>query len=246
MLRSRAILPALMLLSTGYTQAQQKPSPARSLSASVRVSAIGNPVDRDYLRTQGQTLQGTAAPYVEEYAKDNSIDLQRLGHVLFPKGYPPPPASGAPPVLISSYEYKRGDWTYFESRTVVLYDLLEIRGDEMEEPMLLLLYSHATPDSIIIDRFEAEWRLALVNTGYQVISDVPFTTRIKHHEKGVWDMIYTGLTIENAAPVVRIMYTHTGGGGGRDQEFTFLFEIERQPRLKLLEGKQTLDEYDAD
>jgi hypothetical protein len=46
--------------------------------------------------------------------------------------------------------------------------------------------------------------------------------------------------------VIRIIYAHTGGGGGRDQEFTFRFAVEGPPpRLKLLQSSQTLDEYSA-
>lgn len=210
----------------------------------VSITVVGNPVRGDYIQTNGQTLSGIAAPYVAEYANENDIDLPRLSASLFPSGFPKAPASGETAVLIGSYKYRTHNWSYFQGPTVVLYDLLKIRGAGIENPMLLVLYNRVNPDAIIIDRFEADWHLALVSTTYKILSDALFNTRIKHQEKGLWDMIYTDLSVERGSPFVRIMYTHTGGGGGRDQEFTFSFVIERPPvRLKLRRAKQTLDEY---
>lgn len=57
-------------------------------------------------------------------------------------------------------------------------------------------------------------------------------------------MIYTKLSLEDEAPVVRITYVHTGSGGGRDQEFTFTFATGDRPScIKLEEGRQTADLY---
>ena len=239
------MLAGILSLMTAWCGAQQVAS-ALTRSQQLRVTSVGNPVRGEYIQTHGQSVEGIAAPYVAEYARDNSIDVQRLGRALFPKGFPKSSASAGAGVPISSYQHKTGDWTYFQSSTVVLYELLKIRGEDTSAPMLLVLYSRDTPNAIIIDRFTAEWHLALVSNTYRVFSDVPFQTHIKYEEKGLWDMIFTDLTIEGAAPVVRIKYAHTGGGGGREQEFTFHFGIEGQPRrLKLLEAKQTVDEYDA-
>lgn len=244
-LQRTVILAGILSLTAAFCGAQQAasvPTPSGQLS----VTSAGNPVRGEYIQTQGKTVDGIAAPYVAEYARDNAIDLQRLGKALFPKGFPKSPGSAGADVPISSYRYKTGDWTYFQSSTVLLYELLKVSLAHTSASMLLVLYSRSVPDAIVIDRFTAEWHLALVSDSYQVLSDLPFRTHIKHAEKGLWDMIYTDLAIEAAAPVVRIMYAHTGGGGGRDQEFTFHFDIEGQPpRLKFLTAKQTVDEYDA-
>jgi hypothetical protein len=244
-LQRTTVLAGILGLGAAWCIAQQAVS-AVAPSQQLRIAKIGNPVRGEYIRTQGQTVRGIAAPYVEEYARENGIELERLGKALFPKDFPKPPAPDSAGVPISSYQYKTGDWTYFQSSTVVLYELLKVRGVDTSAPMLLVLYSRETPDAIIIDRFTAEWRLAQLTGSYRVSSDVPFETQIKHEEKGLWDMIYTDLAIEDAAPVVRILYAHTGGGGGRDQEFTFHFVLERQPpRLKLVGAKQTLDEFNS-
>jgi hypothetical protein len=245
LLRVAAALPAVLMLTGACGRALQKPAQQRVAPSSLAVAARGNPVRGAYLRTHGQTVPGVAAPYAAEYAHENGIDLDFLAKALFPSGYPQPPAVAAS-VLISSYHYKTGDWTYFKGPAVLIYELLKIESAGTREPMLLALYSRSLPEGIIIDQFAAEWRLALLSTSCQVLADVPFTTRIRHPEKGVWDMIYTDLAIDKAAPVVRIMYAHTGGGGGRDQEYTFRFAVEGPPdRLKLIQAVQTLDEYSA-
>jgi hypothetical protein len=188
-----------------------------------------------------------AAPYVEEYARRNDINIDRLGRLLFPNGYPQPERNDRAGVLISSYQHidhHNGSWTYISSNRLVLYQLMKVAFLDRPEPLLLVLFARQTPERIIIDRFVAEWLIAIVDERYRVLSETRFKTQIQHRIIGLWDMIYTDLALDEKGVIVRILYTHSGGGGGRDQEFTFRFQATISPlRLRLLSAEQTLDEY---
>lgn len=213
----------------------------------VPVVDIGRTLQGDYIRTHGQNVQGIAAPYVEEYAKLNEIDLDRVGHSLFPEGFPHPSAPESVTVFIGSPKHLTGDWTHITSVSILFYQLLKVRIGNSLEPKILVLYNRSTPDQVILDQFQAEWHLAILSKQYEVLADRSFETYLKHQIPGMWDMISTSLAIEESMPIVKIIYAHTGGGGGRDQEFTFWFTVKDNPvRLQLLEGKQTLDLYNEE
>ncbi|HLK63352.1 MAG TPA: hypothetical protein VKU19_07925 [Bryobacteraceae bacterium] len=224
---------AIVLLAAGSLLAQ----------TALRMVVTGKPGGDGYQATHGKRVEGFAAPYVSDYAAANQIDLDQLDAALFPNGHPQT-GPEALDVILESGAHTNGNWTYYSSATVSLHQLMMVRAEASREAFLLALYNRAIPKEIIIDRFISEWRLALFSANGKLLADVPFVTRIPHHEEGMWDAISTGLEIQGGSPMVRIGYAHTGGGGPRDQEFTFRFAIERQvPRLRLVSGRQTRDDY---
>ena len=214
------------------------------------IVSIGKHISGKYKRTHGKNVDSIYAPYVEEYAEVNGININKIAVALFPKAISKPDDSKRSTIFISSYKHINrinGSWTYFKSASVMFYEILKIGFDSSLDPMIMVLYSRLIPTQIIIDKFDAKWCLAVLNEKYRVLANCPFETHIKYREEGVWDMIYTDLAAEKGIPIVKIMYAHTGGGGSRSQEFTFWFELKDKPiSLKLKEAKQTLDEHYID
>lgn len=219
----------VLLFLLGLPSFQAAGTPPKKLKSSraptapvIRADTV--PPPEAYERTHGQTFDSIVPPYVEAYAQANSIDVRRIAKTLFPDGPPSPKGPEDVRVFISSERPITGNWTYITSRTILLYELMKVRIGKALEPRLLVLYNRRTPDEVILDQFEAEWNLAVLSLDYQLLSESTFKTQMKYHEEGLWDMIYADLVIESQQPLVRIRYVHTGGGGGRDQEFTFWFK----------------------
>lgn len=212
------------------------------LALAGQVRAVGKPIAGEYVRTHDETVTGWAMPYVEEYAAANRIDLEKIRKQLFPAGIPA--AAGQRYSLLSSNEHIRGNWTFVRSGSVVVYQLQQVEVGKTAEKAILVLYNRRLPPEVIDHYLQVEWRLALFDSQYVCSADRPFTTRIRHDEDGLWDMMYTGLETAVAGPVLKILYAHTGGGGGRDQEFTFWFSLSARPwRLALVKSAQTIDLY---
>jgi hypothetical protein len=183
------------------------------------------------------------APYAEDEARRLGLDPARVLATLFPDGAPSPvdPVTTLP-AMISSNAHITGEWTYFASATVLVYEAAPLalpagRG-------AVVLYSRALPGRMTHDVFDAEWRLALFEVeGARLLADAPFRTRIPHHAPGLWDMIYADLAVDGVVKVT-ITYVHTGSGGGRDQAFQARFRTEgAPPRLVLRDVRQTLDRF---
>ena len=212
------------------------------LAVGAQVKVAGKAIAGDYVRTQGKIIDGWAMPYVEEYAAANHIDLERIRKALFPGGVPAAAESKA--ALLSSNEHVQGDWTYVISGSVMLYQLQCVEAGKAGATAVLVLYNRHLPPQILELYQKAEWRLALIDSAYTVKADCPFITRIRHDDPGLWDSIYTGLEFPGADLVAKISFAHSGGGGPRDQEFTFWFSLSAQPwRLTLVKSAQTADIY---
>jgi hypothetical protein len=228
-LLSLALVSALCLAQT------LQPAPP----SGVKVEDAGKPLPRAYQKTHGHRITGPALPYVEEYAHESQIDLDKIESQLFPRGLPPAGLA----ISISSVQRMTGDWTYVRSGSAVIYELLKVRTAD-GTPLVLVLYSSLTPAGIIADRSHKPWHLSLFDEQSKRIADTAFPARIPHEEEGMWDMITTSLSLEKGSPVAKIEYSHTGGGGAREQEFTAGFEITRNPTgLRLIRSRQTRDSY---
>jgi hypothetical protein len=203
----------------------------------------GAPIAGTYKQTHGRQIASIAAPYVEEYATRNDVDLERLTRSLYPDGLAPRSAASGLWISLSSYSHSDGDWTFVRSNRIGIYEMSKLRiGDA--EPFLLVLRALHPPADMVIDTFDADWYVTLVGPDYQIRAEQVVATHIPHPATGLWDMIYTNLTLQDGHPVVTIAYAHTGGGGGRNQEFRFDLAVNREPFcLGLVKGEQTQDEY---
>ncbi len=212
------------------------------LALAAQVRAVGEPIAGHYIRTQGQPVTGWAMPHVAEYATANRMDLEKIRKALFPRGLPA--AASEKSALLSSTEHIQGDWTHISSGSVMVYELQRVEVGRSAAKGILALYNRRLPPQILERLQHAEWRLALLDSGYAVKADRPFITRVRHDDPGLWDTIYTGLEIAETGLVVRILYAHAGGGGPRDQEFTSSFSLSAGPwRLALVKCAQTIDIY---
>lgn len=230
-----AVIATGLLAGCAAAQPRVAPSAPR-----VPLTDTGQSLAGDYVPTHGKVVDEIAAPYVTEYARVNGIEMHRIIAALFPK----PPRAGDTPISISSYRRRTGDWTFFRSASVRIYELMRLRAADSAGSLFLVLYAPSSPGDLILDRFEARWHLALFSSAYALLSNQQFVTRIRHREPGVWDMIYTDMSLSEGSPVVKILYAHTGGGGGRDQEFTARSQVVGPPfRLRKISVAQTVDEY---
>jgi len=199
-----------------------------------------------YRAGHGARLDQPLAPYVEEYLAAQGIKPQCVLEALFPNRMPEP---GDMHVLISSQRYMSGNWTYFRSAGVRVFEVAQIAP---ASELLLVLYAELSPDKLIINQFEADWRMGLLDIrACRLLHLTGFTTRIVHRVEGLWDMITTDLRLDHEGDgtgtriAAVVSYSHTGGGGAREQTFKAVFDLDVEARrVRLRDLRQTVDEYD--
>lgn len=208
----------------------------------ISIRPCENPASGIFKETNGKEWNERVAPYTDDYLKQNNINTNRLINSLFHKI----PVAGKKqyPIIISSYYYSSGDWRYVTSNSILIYEVKKGTTIPDSLPFLFVLYNDSLPQPAIIDNFNIHWNCALMDTAYRVLSKFIINNKIKYKEDGLFDMVYTGAEIDSNAIIVKTMYAHTGGAGGRNQEFTSKFSILKNPfRLHHISTMQTLDEY---
>jgi hypothetical protein len=123
------------------------------------IEANANPPN-DFTDTQGQTVDDYFSPYAEAYLKSQEILPKRILNALFKDNLPE--KSKGIERYISSYRYLSGNWTYFKSHSVVVYEALNVRNSATDKRILLLLYNTLTPQSE--QPQEQGWRLAVMDS----------------------------------------------------------------------------------
>lgn len=189
----------------------------------------------------GARVTGRFAPYAFDDARKLGLDAQHVLTLLFPEGAPSPLDDlTPPPAFISSHAHETGDWTYFMSATVLVYQIVSAGAPGGT----LVLYSRSLPGRIIDNVLDVEWRLALLDRGATaVLSETPFRTTMRRRSIDIErDMIYADLSVAANTARVEITYARTGSGSGREQSFVATFEVISAPgRLKLRGVRQTVD-----
>ena len=192
------------------------------------------PVDKKKLADK--EINGSLAPYVTEYCKKHGIPTAALSKALFGNSAQVPQKQNELPVMIASEDHKCGNDTFFKSTGQLIYEIAPA-GHGLH----LVLFSHVTPYTLLTKK-ESPWAVALINDQGTPLLIRPLITKWKYTNATLemWDMIYTFLKVTptNATPavapdkplppasdlevtiLVRISYVHTGGGGGRDQQYT--------------------------
>ena len=196
----------------------------------------------DYRATHAKVLREPYTPYVEEFASMNKIDLTVLIDNLFPDGLPKQQDSLDRSRTLSSYRFLKGDWTFFRSNTVVLYELLRIAVSDMKGELYLGLFSDLLPDAIITEPSLKHWHIALIDSTLDILSNCAFSTPVTDFYEAKYDMLYTNLFVKDGKVFVQISYASTGGTFTEEQEFTMEFEVmKKQLKLKLISTKETTE-----
>jgi len=78
-----------------------------------------------YISTHGEMIEGLFAPYASEYCSIYDIDTSQIVKNLF--GSMVSYSSNDYPKYISSYRYLCGNWTYFISNSVCIYEIIKFR-----------------------------------------------------------------------------------------------------------------------
>jgi len=179
----------------------------------------GRPASGAYLKTHGEVVSSAVAPYVEDYASANKIDLAAVLKALLPQ-----PAQPGPEIfVISSGSYITGDWTYFISSNTRVYELLQVSAPS---PCYLVLYSASSPSAA------GEWSLALLNADYRIIARTAF--RAVPADASEVDSITTRLESKQTIVEAVITYAHAGGGGSREKQFRVTIPFSAKSRRFLL------------
>lgn len=194
-------------------------------------------MNKDYSITHGKEISGFVAPYLIGYCMNENLNCDSLVKLLFKDSLMTVQHHSYLPCMISSERHINGKWTYFKSRTPLIYEIQKVGSDRY-----IVLYSKLNPELILTNE-KSEWRLALVDNNLNLLDDKVFITEWKYDNKSVamWDMIYTTLKVLDAGFAAIITYVHSGGGGGRDQEFTANFKINKT--IENLNVFQSKDDY---
>jgi hypothetical protein len=168
------------------------------------------PKSRVYESTHGKTLNDVWAPYVEAYAGDYGVVLNNVLVRLLPQSV----QKAAAVWFVSSHRRVDGNFTYFVSNSVVLFDLLKVRCGQGDEA-LVALYNVAAGE-------KDGWRLAVLRNDYSVAKthDLPMKPSSKEDDL-YGDMIYADLSVAENALSARVTYVVTGTGGYPEQGFEY-------------------------
>lgn len=178
-----------------------------------------------YEPTHGQYHVGAVAPWVQAYAKDNTVALEKVLRALFAKGRDPKTARGQGPVLISSIRHITGRWTYVQTDSVQLYELVKTKARSDHADVFVALCNDVTPARILKDPSAAPWRLAVLNGRYELLQQQTLITPVAQVEVGLWDMIYTDVEAAGDRLRVSIGYAHAGGGDTAEQAFVWCCDV---------------------
>ena len=178
-------------------------------------------VDQKWLgnfeQTHGRAIDGFFSPYANEYLKAHKIPSKLIIKLLFNSNVA---TKTGHPRLISSYPNISGNWTYFQSDSVVVYEALKVQ-DNAAKKYLIILYNTLAPESEPSQ--DKGWRLAVIDEDLK-LKHVFNLNGLSNRE--TWfggDMTYTDLNVRNGKLVSVITDVYSGSGGFPEQGFAFYF-----------------------
>ncbi len=191
----------------------------------------GSPKLQSYFSTLGKTLNNTLfSPYASEYAKIENIDTLKILNQIY--GEIKIIKTDEQPKYISSYRYLCGDWTYFMSNSVRVYEIISIKDTLTNKVYIAIL--HNNPSTEIPLNFEG-WQLTLFDKNFNLLSSYDFEKNNQLSAKLEGDMCYTDLRLVKGRIIVVITYTITGSGGFPEKGELYEFKINNE-KLELLKS----------
>lgn len=193
---------------------------------------------KSYEFTHGEEVTDYMAPYIKDFCDEENIICDSLIKLLLADSLRTEQFVSYGAFYLGSPKHSTGQWTYFTAKTALIYEM-----EKYDDEKYVVLYSRLHPELILKNK-ESEWRIAVIDKNFNIISDKKFLTYIKYDNTDIamWDMIYTSLEINNQEITANIIYVHTGSGGGRDQGFTAKYSLsDIYDEIKVI---QTIDEMD--
>ena len=191
---------------------------------------------KSYILTHGKILnESLFSPYASEYAKIEKIDTVKIVNQII--GRLPIEHSNDIPTYISSYRYLCGDWTYFMSNSVGVYEVLKVKDTTTNSIYIAVLYNNPNIEEITkLNR----WHLSIFNEDVGLISSFDLENKKPFDFVPGDDMIYTDLRVVKGSLIVVITYTQTGSGGFPERGQLFRFSIVAN-NFKLVESLPVKD-----
>lgn len=192
---SRAICgPIVLLLMLAFPSVS-----ASECLASVRAIPFEPPAR--FEATHGELLEGAVAPYVDEVSRQFGLSGEDLTRLLSPQ---PIGLDGLPFLYVSSWSHIQGNWTYFTSSSLSVFEAIPIQLEEGKEPTLAVLHT------------DPYWRLSLLEKDGLIVQSIDLeeeaqVTPSRGQLGG--DMVYTDLGVERGALRVSVAFAITGTGG---------------------------------
>ncbi|MBN2662618.1 MAG: hypothetical protein JXR68_03115, partial [Bacteroidales bacterium] len=192
--------------------------------------------NKNYEFSQGKEVTDFIAPYLKDLCYEENFKFDSLTILLLEDTLRTEKHFSIYPFYLSSLKYNTGMWTYYTTKTPMIYEI-----EKYDTGQYIVLYNKLNPSIILLSQ-KSEWRVALIDTNYNIVLDKSFFTSMnyKNNFAGMWDMIYTSLNVINEEIKVQITYVHTGGGGGRDQEFTAIFKLS-DIEIKVIQTQDDMD-----
>ena len=176
---------------------------------------------KSYMSTQGETLEDTLfTPYASEYCKNEGISTDKLVKEIF--GHIPDDLPNDMPQYISSYRYLCGNWTYFLSSSVCIYEVIKIKDTLTNRIYVAVLHNSLRTDEAM--RLKG-WHVSVFNEQIDLIHSVNLEKKSPFRFVSDEDMIYTDLEIENGNILAVITYTMTGSGGAPERGYSFEISV---------------------
>ncbi len=120
--------------------------------------------------------------------------------------------------------------------SVRVYDVARVEP-QGSEPLVAVLYSTFSPQDILLDRYMAEWRVALFSLSGTLMARQAFVTRIPFLAE--WTSIYAALELESGKLAARITYGGSCFGGKYNQTFFASFDVGDDACLGLREVQRS-------
>lgn len=176
---------------------------------------------KTYILTHGKILdERLFSPYASEYAEIEKIDTVKIVNQIF--GSLAIEHSNDIPMYISSYKYLCGDWTYFMSNSIGVYEVLKVKDTTTSSIYIAVLYNNPNTDETMKVN---GWHLSIFNEDIGLISSFDLENKKLFDSVAGDDMIYTDLRVVKGSLIVVITYTQTGSGGFPERGRLFKFSI---------------------
>jgi len=123
------------------------------------------------------------------------------------------------PNYISSYRYLCGNWTYFMSNSVCIYEILKIKDTLTNQIYIIVLHNSPLIENEPL-RLKG-WHISIFSDQLDLIQSINLENKSPFRFLTDEDMVYTDLEIENGNILAVITYTFTGSGGAPERGYSF-------------------------